>query len=145
MPTAGERLRVVLDTNVLVSGLSFAGTPSRLVRLLLQGEIEWLVSPFILEELYRVLTEKLRWGDDQAQRALRLVREVATVVAPRRSVSAIQSPDDDNRILECAIHAKAHYLISGDRRHILPLGKFQGVSIVTPAEFMERLLSDRGA
>ena len=145
MPTAAERLRVVLDTNVLVSGLNYAGLPSRLLRLLLQGETEWFVSPFILHELHRILTERFRWEEERAQRALRLIGEVAAEVDPPRSVSVIQEKDDDNRILECALHAKAHYLVSGDRRHLLPLREFRGVSIVSPAEFLELLLRNRGS
>lgn len=144
MRTAAESLRVVLDTNVLVSGLNYAGTPSRLLRLLLQGEMDWFVSPFILQELHRILTKKFRWEEERAQRALRLIREVATEVDPPRSVSVIREKDDDNRILECALHAKAHYLVSGDRRHLLPLREFQGVSIVRPAEFLELVLRNRG-
>ena len=144
MSTAGERLRVVLDTNVLVSAFNFAGTPSRIVRLLLQGEIDWFVSPFILQELYRVLTDKFLWEEERAQRALRLIRDVATELDPPRGVSVIRDKDDDNRILECTLHANAHHLVSGDRRHILPLHEFRGVSIITPAEFLELLLHDRG-
>lgn len=144
MPTAGERLRVVLDTNVLVSGLNYAGTPSRLLMLLLQGEMDWFVSPFILQELRRILVDKFRWEEERAQQALRLIRESATEVDPPRSVSVIQERDADNCILECALHAEAHYLVSGDRRHILPLRKFQDVSIVSPAEFLEFLLRNRG-
>ena len=75
MPIAGERLRIVLDTNVLVSGLNYTGTPNRLLRLLFQGEIDWFISPFILEELHRVLTEKFLWEEDRSQRALRLIRD----------------------------------------------------------------------
>jgi predicted nucleic acid-binding protein len=107
---------------------------------MLQGEIEFFISPFILEELHRVLIRRFHWEEDRAQRALRLIREVATGVDPPRSVSVIQQKDDDNRILECALQAKAQYLVSGDRRHLLPLRKFQGVSIVSPSEFLELLL-----
>ena len=67
----------------------------------------------------------------------------AIEVDPPRSVSVIREKDDDNRILECALSARAHYLVSGDRRHLLPLRKFRGVSIVTPAEVMELLLRNR--
>ena len=143
MPIVGERLRIVLDTNVLGSGLNYTGTPNRLLRLLSQGEIDWFISPFILEELHRVLTEKFLWEEDRSQRALRLIREVATKVGPPRGISVIQAKDDDNRILECALQAKAHYLVSGDRRHVVPLTEFKGVSIVTPAEFMELVLRNR--
>ena len=143
MPTAGERLRVVLDTNVLVSGLNYAGTPSRLLRLLFQGEIDWFVSPFILQELYRVLMDKFQWEDERTRRAIRLIQDVAEELEPSRNVSIIQGKDDDNRILDCALEAKAHYLVSGDRRHLLPLRQVQGVSIVGPADFMESLLLDQ--
>ena len=144
MPTADERLRVVLDTNVLVSGLNFAGTPSRLLRLLLQGEMDWFVSPFILGELRHILLGKFRWDEKRVDRALRLIRAAAVEVDPPRTVSVIQEKDDDNRVLECAVHGKAHYLVTGDRHHILPLREFHGVSIVTTAEFMEKLLRVRG-
>ena len=68
------------------------------------------ISPFILQELDRVLTEKFRWEANQSEQALRLIRELATVIDPPRSVSVIQDKDDDNRILECALQAGAHYL-----------------------------------
>ncbi len=129
-PTAAERLLVVLDTNVLVSGLNYyGGAPSRLLRLTLQGEMDFFSSPFILEELHRGLVRRFRWEEDRAQGALRLIREVATEVDPPRSVSVIQQKEDDNRILECALQANAQYLVSGDRRLLprgLPLGRPRG-------------------
>ncbi len=73
MPIATERLRVVLDTNALVSGLNYAGTPSRLLRLLFQVDIDLYVSPFILQELHRILTEKFRWEAERVQGALRII------------------------------------------------------------------------
>lgn len=136
---------MVLDTNVLVSALNYAGTPSRLLRLLFQGEIDWFVSPFILQELHRILIEKFHWEEERAQRAMRRIREVTIEVNPPRSVSVVQAKVDDNRILECALQGKAHYLVTGDRRHLLPLREFQGVSLVSPTEFMELLLRNRGA
>lgn len=144
MPIADRRLRVVLDTNVLVSGFNYSGPPSRLLKLLLQGEMDWIISPFILEELCRILTEKFRWDPIRVDRALRLIREVATEVDPPRTVSIIHEKDDDNRILECALQGKAHYLVTGDRRHILPLREFRGVAVVTAAEFLEILLRNQG-
>jgi uncharacterized protein len=140
MPTAAEPLRVVLDTNVLVSGLHFGGTPGQLIRLLLRGDLDWYISPFILNELRRVLSEKFGWEKDAVQQALDLLTDVAKVVDPPQNIRVIEEKVEDNRILECAVHAGAHFLISGDKRHLLPLGELMGVSIVTPAEFLDQLL-----
>jgi predicted nucleic acid-binding protein len=97
-----------------------------------------------LQELHRILTRKFQWEEGRADKALWLIREVATEIDPPQSVAVIREKDDDNRILECAAQAKAHYLVSGDERHLLPLRDFQGVSIVSPAEFLERHLGNRG-
>jgi predicted nucleic acid-binding protein len=67
------------------------------------------------------------------------------VIDPPRGISAIVQNDDDNRILECAVHARAHFLVSGDQHHLLPLREFQGVAIVSPAAFLEAVLRGRGA
>ena len=124
-----------------MSALNYAGTPNRLLSLLAQGEFQLYISPFISTELQSVLTEKILWEVDRTRQALRLVREMATEVDPPYGVSVIKEKDDDNRILECAIHVNAHYLISGDRHHLLPIREFQGVAIVTPAEFLDLGLS----
>lgn len=58
-------------------------------------------------------------------------------VFPKVKVSIIKSKDDDNRILECALESKADYIISGDKRHILPLKELEGIKIVSVSEFLE--------
>lgn len=68
------------------------------------------------------------------------VRELSTIVEPEVRVSIIQEKQDDNRILECAIQARAHYLVTGDTKHILPLREYQGISICSPADFLQRKL-----
>jgi predicted nucleic acid-binding protein len=58
-------------------------------------------------------------------------------VHPKNKVSVIKENDDDNRILECAIEGKVQYLISGDRKHLLPLKEYQRIKILSPAEFLK--------
>ena len=60
-------------------------------------------------------------------------------MVPYRKVDIVKNDEADNRILECALEAQAHYLVSGDKRHLLPLKKFEGIRIVSPAEFLEFL------
>lgn len=68
------------------------------------------------------------------------VRKLFTIVEPEVRVSIIQEKQDDNRILECAIQARAHYLATGNTKHILPLREYQGISICSPADFLQRKL-----
>jgi len=139
MPTESRRPKVVIDTNVFISGLNFAGRPSEILELLMKGEIEGFISSFILAELERILRERFEWKAEQTRRALNRIRANTILVEPRIRVSAIKEKDDDNRILECAVEAKADYLISGDRKHLLPLKEYQGIKILSPAEFLRTL------
>ena len=136
MPTENRRPKVVIDTNVFVSGLNFAGRPSEVLELLTKGEIEVIISPFILTELERILRERFEWKAEQTHRVLNRIRAKTNLVQPKIRVAAIKEKHDDNRILECAVEAKVEYLISGDRKHLLPLREYQGVKILSPAEFL---------
>ncbi len=133
-------MKVVLDTNVLVSALHFGGRPREVLDLARQGHFELVLSPFILQETERVLREKFRWEEKILDLTLSKLREVATVVDPRQRITLIKEKAADNRILECAVAAGADFLISGDTKHILPLKEYQGIKIVRPAEFLKFLL-----
>jgi predicted nucleic acid-binding protein len=67
-----------------------------------------------------------------------LIRSKTKEVYPQVNVSIIKSKDEDNRILECALESKVDYLISGDKRHILPLKEFKGIRIVSVSEFLDK-------
>ena len=136
MNTGSERPRVVIDTNVYISALNFGGKPAQILMLFIRGEIEVCLSPFILNELERILREKFGWEEERITDVLRRIREKAIEVHPRRRVSVIREKDDDNRILECALEGKAEYIISGDKRHLLPLGEYEGIRILSPDEFL---------
>ncbi|RLE06552.1 hypothetical protein DRZ78_04515, partial [Candidatus Aerophobetes bacterium] len=58
-------------------------------------------------------------------------------VQPKTKISAIKQKEDDNRILECGVEGKAQYIISGDKRHLLPLKEYQGIKIISPAQFLK--------
>ena len=124
-------MRVVLDTNVIVSGLNFPGN-ERLV-------LELCLSPFILEEVSGVLGRKFDWTEERSAQALRTLGDAATVVEPRRLPEVIEGGHADNRILECAVEASADYLVTGDRRHLLPLEEYRGARILNAPRFLSVL------
>ena len=136
MPAGSRKLRVVIDTNVFVSGLNFAGKPGEVLDLFIEEEMNVLVSPFILSELESILRKKFGWTDEQVAGVLNLIEAKAIEVQPGHRLSVIKEKDDDNRILECAIEGEAGYIISGDKRHILPLKEYSGIKILSPNEFL---------
>ena len=137
MPAESRKLRVVIDTNVFISGLNFAGKPGEVLNLLIKEEVDVLVSPFILSELVSILRKKFGWEDKQVARVLNLIKAKAIEVQPEHRLSAIKDKDADNRILECAVEGEADYIISGDKRHILPLKEYSGIQILSPDEFLK--------
>ena len=130
---------VVLDTNVIVSALHFPQSRlAKILALIQAGEIDLSVSSFILNEVEGVLVNKLGWAREPAKEAKEALRLLSTVVVdPEASISIVKGSEADNRILECAVEARADFLVTGDKRHLLPLATFRDVRIVSPAEFLE--------
>jgi uncharacterized protein len=139
MPIESKKPRVVIDTNVFVSGLNFAGKPGEILELFSKGDIEVFISPFILSEIERIFRERFEWGEGNIHRVLNRIKRQTILVHPKNKVSVIKENDDDNRILECAIEGRVQYLISGDRKHLLPLKEYQRIKILSPAEFLKLL------
>ena len=131
--------KVVIDTNVFVSGLTFKGKPREGLDLVWRGDIEACISLFILRELEETLKKDFGWNSDQVKHTIEKIKVNTILVHPKNKVSVIKEKDDDNRILECAIEARVPYLISGDRKHLLPLKEYQGTKILSPAEFLRVL------
>jgi putative PIN family toxin of toxin-antitoxin system len=131
--------KVVIDTNVFVSGLTFKGNPREVLDLVWRGDIEACISSFILRELEETLKKDFGWDRDQIKHIIEKIKSKTTRVHPKSKVSIIKEKDDDNLILECAIEGKVQYLISGDRKHLLPLKECQRTQIVSPAEFLKLL------
>ena len=132
-------MRVVLDTNVIVSGLNFPGNERLVLDLALRQRFDLYLSPFIPSETSRVLVRKFGWRDEQAALALGALRDVATAIEPTRRPPAVEGNEGDNRVLECAVEAAADFLVTGDRRHLLPLGTLHGVTIANAPRFLSSL------
>ncbi len=115
MPAESKsKLRVVIDTNVFVSGLTFKGKPREILDLIWSGEIEACISSFILRELEETLKKDFGWDRDQIKHTMEEIKSKTTLIQPKSRISVIKEKEDDNRILECAIEGKVLYLISGD-------------------------------
>ena len=129
-------MRIVLDTNVLVAGLLTPfGTCGEIVRMLTSGEITLCVDARILFE-YREVLRRSRFGFDPGMVAILMeyvensAETVPTVPLPK----SLPDPDDDP-FLEVALAAKAHCLVTGNRKHF-PVRSRAGVRVLSPREFL---------
>jgi len=145
MPPDDNPLRVVVDTNVLFSALAFPAEspPAKVVRLLVDGKVHAWCSPFILAELEHALQAKVGWDEEQLRRLRQRLKPVFTWLVPTSRISVITRLEADNRILECAVDARANVLITGNMKDIRPLGTFRGIEILTPREFLARYFPTR--
>lgn len=131
------KFRAVLDTNVLVSHFILPGNnPSKILDLAVAGKLALILSGDILDELERVLREKMNFDAARARVARESLVALGEIIHPRHHVEAVRQDESDNRILECALSGKAHFLITGDKKHLLPLKVYKGVQILSPAEFV---------
>ena len=79
---------------------------------------------------------KFGWDEERTAQAIRVIENAATVIEPPQLAKVIEGGHADNRVLECAVAASADYLITGDRRHLLPIGEHQGTRIVNAPRFL---------
>jgi putative PIN family toxin of toxin-antitoxin system len=133
-------VKVVLDTNVIVSALIVSDSlPNKALSLAQAGTIELIVSTPLLSELQGVLTRRhikgrLGWSDDEVRRFVEWLRRAGSFVEPESRLY-ILTDDADNRFLEAATAGEADYIVTGDTQ-MLALAKYEGVQIVTPAQFV---------
>ena len=128
--------RVVLDSNVILSGFLFGGHPGRLLEHALDGSIQCFASLPILDEIREVLQRpKFGLSSEQALTLIEELHDLCRIVTPTGRVRAIAADPDDNMILECASAADADVIVSGDS-HLLDLRRWQGIRILAPADFV---------
>lgn len=133
-------MKIVLDTNVLISGFLFpGGSPDKIVRAVLSGRYQNATSPDLLTELRRIFRKKFELAEDRVETLVKLVVDASELVYPTERLDAIKDDETDNRVLECAVTAKAEWIVSGDQRHLLKLRKFGAVEIFSPADFIQKV------
>lgn len=135
-------IRIVLDTNVLVSAhLTRNSKAERILSLAETGIIEIYLSPHIFRELeITLLSPKLtkihKDTPKQVQHSIKLFKEFVKVSPGLIEVDGVRADPDDNKILACAIEARADFIISGDH-HLTDLKEYKSIRIVNPDTFLK--------
>lgn len=133
-------MRVVLDTNVLVSAmLTGGGTADTVLHLILQGDATLLVDSRILAE-YDEVTSRPRFGFDPGERRVMLdvLESVAEPVLSRPLRLSLPDPDD-RMFVEVAKAGSADAIVTGNVKHVVPVRGVLGVPVITPRQFVDRL------
>ncbi|KAA6463315.1 putative toxin-antitoxin system toxin component, PIN family [Acidobacteria bacterium AB60] len=130
-------MRVVADTNLLISALLFGGLPKLFLELGFAGSFELVTSDTLLDELDEKLRGKFAVPSAKAAALRSLLEWKAIVTHPLVILTVVSDDPDDNRVLECAVAAKAEVIVSGDR-HLLRLGSYEATVILTVRQFLER-------
>jgi len=132
-------LRVVLDTNILISAIVFGGKPRKILEAVFQEKIQICLSQAITDELTEVLRrQEFTFRTDMVHNLVTEVLAIAEYVEPLQQIRAIPEDPDDDRILECAVAAGARYIITGDR-HLLKLIRYEDIEIVNADQFLDLL------
>jgi uncharacterized protein len=129
-------MRVVADTNVLISAFLFGGLPRAFLDLSLLGTFSLITSGVLLDELDEKLRGKLAVPETKAQGFISQLKNNARVVHPSFVLDAVPDDPEDNRVLECAVAGDAEFIVSGDK-HLLRLGSYEGIVIVTVRQFLQ--------
>ena len=134
-------MKAILDTNVLISGIFFSGTPYEILAAWRDRKIELIISPEILEEYRRVGEEmEIKFPGIEIAPFLELLAIEATMVAVMPLTESVCTDPDDDKFLACAIASKARVICSGDKAFLKTTG-YQGIEVLTPRSFADRFLS----
>jgi putative PIN family toxin of toxin-antitoxin system len=131
-------VRVVLDSNIYVSALTFpGGSGDAAIGALLDGRYTALISESILGEVLGVLGRKFSRDVDELARVALFLSELTEHVDPASRISVLDD-EPDNRVLECAVSGRADMIVTGDRA-MLSLGTFKDIEVVSLRAFLGRL------
>lgn len=145
MPASGSQsLRLVFDTNVVVAGFLWNGPPRRLIELAIDGQVELYSSPVLLDELahtlgYSKFASRLESFGTSIAALVAQYTALVTLVAPASVPRIVANDADDDHVIAAAVAARAELIVTGDRKHLLPIGSHQGIAIVTAREVVDRL------
>ena len=133
-------MKLVLDTNVLISGIFFSGPPCEILKAWQNGLVQIALSPEILEEYHRVLgrlTE--RFPSINAAPILNVITANAEIVQGETLPTQVCEDPDDDKFLACALSANSTVIISGDK-HLLKISGYQDITVFRPRDFIEQHL-----
>ncbi len=135
------RLVAVYDTSVLISALIYGGVPRRSLDLAREGTVDGVTCDEILSELSEKLRSRFTFAEADVQSALQDLSSFLQLTTITGALRVVTADPKDDMVIECAVAASATHIVTGDRRHLLPMGQYAGAQIVSPAQFVALALA----
>jgi putative PIN family toxin of toxin-antitoxin system len=134
-------MKIVLDTNVFISGIFFSGPPFQVLEAWRDGKIQLVISPAILEEYQRVAAELAeRFPGTDLSAILELVTINSELVLTDDLPDAVCDDPDDDKFLACALASGSKIIVSGDR-HLLTVSGYRGIEVIKPRKLIEEYVA----
>ncbi len=132
-------MRIVVDTNVLISGVFFGGFPKKILSAIVENRLTACATIEIINEYEEIVSEMIERKQGRINRnILAPLIKAMEIIEPATHVELCRDPDDD-KFLGCARDARALYIVSGDK-DLLVLEHFENIQIITAKEFCEKYL-----
>ncbi len=133
-------MRVVLDTNIFISGFFWHGPAEKILNLWKSGKFSLIISMDIISEIVKVLKDfKIKMSDIQRKQLIDIIIGMSLIVELTEKVDIVKDDPDDNKFIEASISGKADYIITQDK-HLLKIKQFRNIKVLTPEEFLAILL-----
>lgn len=134
-------MKIVVDTNVLISATFWNGDCNRIIEKAERKELELVISKDILDEFssvldYKEIQDKIKNKNLEMKRTIEKIASISTIVEPQEKYQVIKDDPDDDKFLDCAVAGKAEFIVS-QNKHLLKLKEFKNVKIVNPKEFLK--------
>lgn len=134
--TAENPLKVVLDTNIIISAIGFGGKPRTVLLMVLGKKIHAITTPLLLAELEDVVYKKFPKLAVNFKKIVKKLKKSFIIVQPTKTLQIVRDTDND-RVIEAAIKGKCRYIITGDK-DLLELNSFENIQIVTAEQFLSQ-------
>ena len=131
----------MFDTNILLSGVGWRGNPYRCLERARAGVVEGVTRKELLDELTEKLQARLNFSDAQTIDTIADLLSFLRVVRITNTLKVLSTDPDDDKVLECALVGGATHIVTGDRRHLLPLGNYRGIPIISATNFLTLMSS----
>lgn len=130
-------MKAVLDTNIFISGIHWAGSSQKILRSWFLGRFTLVSSMPIIEEIVATLISfKITMESEDILRWESIIIEKSLLVTPKEKVSIVKRDPDDDKFIEAALEGNADYIVSMDK-HLLEIEEHKGIKIITPNEFLK--------
>ncbi len=131
------RLVVVFDTNIFISALLSVGSkPDLCINLARESKVESVTCLEILNEFPQKLVQKFHYPALDAQKVIDEIVSFSRVVVIPNTLQVVEADPKDNMIVECGVIGNATHIVTGDKRHLLPIKRYQNIDIVSAADFL---------